>query len=394
MSHELINRSPDLARLRKEGYDIEIKSACLLMKVPYVNAKREVTWGTLVSKLTLAGDVTTKPGDHVAYFIGSYPCRADGVEITQIKNASAKIVLGNDMVADHTFSAKPQPSGFYEDYYAKMTTYAAILSVHAQAIDPTVTAKTFAVIEAGENDSVFNYLDTASTRAEITLATQKLEMDKIAIIGLGGTGSYVLDLVAKTPVKEIHLYDGDTFLQHNAFRCPGAPSTEELRQKQLKTTYLKAIYSKMHRGIIDHGRAISIDNADELCEMRFVFICIDSGRIKKLIIEKLERFGIPFVDVGMGIYLTDDALGGILRVTTSTPSYREHVRDKNRVSFADAAGENEYDRNIQISDLNALNAAWAVIKWKKIFGFYHDHAMEHYSAYAIGGNKLVNEDRP
>jgi hypothetical protein len=32
----------------------------------------------------------------------------------------------------------------------------------------------------------------------------------------------VLDFTAKTHVKEIHLFDGDTFFQHNAFRAPGA----------------------------------------------------------------------------------------------------------------------------------------------------------------------------
>ena len=37
--------------------------------------------------------------------------------------------------------------------------------------------------------------------------------------------------------------------------------------------------------------------------MDFVFVCVDSGEAKKLIIEKLEEFDIPFVDVGMGVRL-------------------------------------------------------------------------------------------
>jgi tRNA A37 threonylcarbamoyladenosine dehydratase len=37
--------------------------------------------------------------------------------------------------------------------------------------------------------------------------TAKLEGKKIAIVGVGCTGSYILDLVAKTPVSEIHMYD-------------------------------------------------------------------------------------------------------------------------------------------------------------------------------------------
>jgi predicted alpha/beta superfamily hydrolase len=97
--------------------------------------------------------------------------------------------------------------------------------------------------------------------------------------------------------------------------------------------------------------------------------------------------------VGLGVYLTGDSLGGIVRITTSTPKQREHVRAKSRISFSAGDGNNEYDRNIQIADLNALNAALAVIKWKKLFGFYHDFENEHHSAYTIDGNKLVNEDQ-
>ena len=52
--------------------------------------------------------------------------------------------------------------------------------------------------------------------------TRKLSLKNVAIVGLGGTGSYVLDLVAKTPVRQIHLDDGDMFLQHNAFGSPSA----------------------------------------------------------------------------------------------------------------------------------------------------------------------------
>ena len=40
------------------------------------------------------------------------------------------------------------------------------------------------------------------------------------------------------------------------------------------------------------------------------------------------------------------------------------------MSFEDTPGDDDYNRNIQIADLNALNAAFAVIKWKKLFGFY------------------------
>jgi hypothetical protein len=80
------------------------------------------------------------------------------------------------------------------------------------------------IVIKSTDDSVFRHIDTASARAHIVAITEKLKVSKIAIVGVGGTGSYVLDHVARTPVREIDLFDRDHFLQHNAFRSPGAPS--------------------------------------------------------------------------------------------------------------------------------------------------------------------------
>lgn len=394
MSQQPISRSADLKKLRDEGYDLEIRSGCLLVKdVPYVNSRKEVKCGVLIMKLVLADNETSRPDDHVAYFTGDHPCYEDGAEIIKIKHGSGEHSLADGVVIQHSFSAKPKPNDFYPDYHAKVTTYVAILSGPAWRIDSTATAKTFPFIELEkDSEEPFNYIDTASSRAEIVAVTKKMALKKVAIVGLGGTGSYVLDLVAKTPVREIHIYDGDTFLQHNAFRSPGAPSGDDLRAKQPKATYFKNLYAKMHRGIVDHAIYVDSENLEELRNMDFVFLCLDKGSAKNVIVEKLEEFNLPFTDVGMGIQLNDEALGGIVRITTSTATMRNHFRS--RVSFADGMGDNEYGHNIQIADLNALNASLAVIKWKKLFGFYRDLKTEHHSQFSIDGNLLLNEDRP
>jgi hypothetical protein len=344
-------------------------------------------------KLVLADDETARPDDHVAYFSGDYPCHEDGTEIVKIKHVSGERSLAEGVAIQHSFSAKPKPDNAYPDYYTKVKTYVDILSGPAWRLDHTATARTFPFIEA-EKDSnePFNYEDTASSRAEIVAVTTKLRLMKLAIVGMGGTGSYVLDLVTKTPVREIHLYDGDVFLQHNAFRSPGAPSGDELRAKLPKVTYFKNLYSRMHRGIHDHAVYVDAGNVNELGDMDFVFLCLDKGSAKRAIVEKLEELNLPFLDVGMGIHLSNGSLGGIVRVTTSTEKKRDHLRG--RVSFGDAAAANEYDRNIQIADLNALNAALAVVKWKKVFGFYRDLKSEHHCQFSIDGNLLLNDDRP
>lgn len=41
---------------------------------------------------------------------------------------------------------------------------------------------------------------------------------------------------------------------------------------------------------------------------------------------------------------------------------------------------------------NALNAAFAVIKWKKLFGFYADNEGEHFSTYTVDGNLLTSDE--
>lgn len=391
MSQRLISLSSDLKQLQEEGHDVEIRHGYLLVKdVPYVNSKREVKRGILVSELTMAGDRTAAPSTHVAKFAGEYPCNKDGAELGQIRHGGGE-QLGENLKVDWSFSSKPVGTGAYRDYYHKMTSYVAIFLSHAQAIDPTATAQTHPVVTATEEESVFKYLDTASSRAGINMATKKLEISKVAIIGIGGTGSYVLDLVAKTPVKEIHLFDGDDFLSHNAFRAPSAASVDELRAKPKKVAYFKDLYSKMRRGIVDHGYYIDASNVDELQGLDFVFLCIDAGSSKKLIVEKLESFGIRFVDVGMGVELVDDSLRGALRVTGSSPERRDHLRQ--RVSLADAGVNEDYDTNIQVADLNSLNAALAVVKWKKMLGFYLDFEKEFNSTYAIDGNALVSDDQ-
>ena len=55
-------------------------------------------------------------------------------------------------------------------------------------------------------------------------------------------------------------------------------------------------------------------------------------------------------------------------------------------------GQGEYERNIQMAELNALNAALAVIKWKKIRGIYQDICKEGDAGYIVDGNKIINRD--
>ena len=163
MSHELINRNADLKQLRDEGYEVEISNGYLIINhVPYVNGNKQVAYGTIVSTLNLAGDSTVKPNDHVALWVGDYPCDFKGSQLTNLVNQPVNNTIRNGLVATHSFSHKPQ--GGYDNYYQKMTQYVQILENEAHALDPKVTARTFSPIALPEEESVFCYVDTASSR--------------------------------------------------------------------------------------------------------------------------------------------------------------------------------------------------------------------------------------
>ena len=197
--------------------------------------------------------------------------------------------------------------------------------------------------------------------------------------------------VAKTWVREIHLYDDDRFLQHNAFRSPGPVGIEELEGGPSKAEYHKGRYARMRRGVVCHNRRISVDSVKELAKFDTIFLCIDGDTIKKAIIELCEEVGSVCIDTGMGVYRENDKLGGILRTTISAPNQRDHIQEHSRIDMAGGDG-GEYERNIQMAELNALNAALAVIKWKKVRGIYQDLVGEGDSGYIIDGNRIINRD--
>lgn len=241
------------------------------------------------------------------------------------------------------------------------------------------------------NREIFKYPDTNSSRAKIDFLNRKFKGQKIAIIGMGGTGSYILDLVSKTPVDEIHIYDGDIFQIHNAFRAPGAISADkfELDANLSKVNYYFDIYSKMHNGIIPHSKYVTEENLGEFRNIDYTFISVDKNKVRSMLVRELLKMNRTFIDVGMGVNMLEDSLLGSIRVTAGTEKFNKHL--EYRIG-SEESDENDYATNIQIADLNCLNAVLAVIKWKKLFGFYQDLKEEHNILFFINTNKLLNED--
>lgn len=386
----LVDRSEDLRRLVEEGFDVEVRDGNLLVHhVPYVTSSGAVDFGTLVSELTTDGEKAVQPGSHDIRFAGGVPHDHQGGKVTIVIDESPHD-FGGGLVASCRLSGK-RGGQHPPDYYVKISTYVQALGRYARAIDPYASHTDYPVRESAPDESVFLYHDSATSRSGLSAVTERLKLGRVAIVGLGGTGSYILDLVAKTPVSEIHLFDDDELLAHNAFRAPGAASLDELVVRPKKVDYFVSVYGVMRRGLVPHASRVDGENIAELQGMDFVFVAIDAGPSKKVILENLKEWSVPFVDCGMGLHRVGNSLRGTVRTTAGSPGRFDHI--ESRVSYADVMAD-EYDMNLQTADLNMFNATMAVMRWKKYFGYYEDSRNEHNSLFNVSSNMLVNGEEP
>ena len=208
----------------KRGYAVAVDSNHLVVRdIPYLDGEGRLQWGALVAKLEFIDKLRVTQDDHQVYFAGSVPHGMDGEPIPNLAGGPTTIALSeacSDVVVQRSFSNKPKATGRFEDFFQKIESYVAIISgpaMEAHGVNPY----SFRSVEEAPADSVFKFHDTLTTRAEISDLAAKFKDDVIAIIGLGGTGAYVLDFLARTPVREIRAFDLDPYHVHNAFRSPG-----------------------------------------------------------------------------------------------------------------------------------------------------------------------------
>jgi hypothetical protein len=227
-------------------------------------------------------------------------------------------------------------------------------------------------------------------RAEITDLSAKFKNEVVALIGLGGSGAYLLDFLIKTPVREIRAYDGDVYHVHTAFRSPGRVGVAEFDQK--KADVYRERYDNFRTGLSFHPKYLDASCASELDGVTFAFVCVDRGSARAEIIDVLLAKGIPFIDVGMNLKRRQEQLTGMARMTYFSAEHGARVRDKGIVELKDHP-DDEYRTTIQIAELNALNAALAIIKYKQLRGFYLEENSLYYLLFGINDLTISGTDK-
>lgn len=363
MSTSPFARDASTRRLLDEDYCLTFVGNHLVVEhVPYATTEKVVAYGRLALPVVFSGDtVQDESGDHRIWFVGSQPCDENGQPLAGPQPEAHGITP--DLAATFMISSKPRLGSVFANMYDKVTSYVRVLSHPANALDSTATARPGSGWTEIPDNLPFVYRDTGTARAGTALLNAKFRGERVGIIGLGGTGGYILDQVAKTWVDKITLFDGDVLDNHNAFRAPGAASVDELNERPNKAVYFADLYSRMHTGITAHAEFITEDNLDLLAGCTFVFMAAADAEDKPVILQWLSDRGIPCIEVGMGVRDEDGKLSGLLAVVNR---FDHEPVDETPV----VGGANEYHRNIQTADLNALNAMLAVIEWKKYMGYY------------------------
>ena len=221
----------------------------------------------------------------------------------------------------------------------------------------------------------FKIPNTFEARAAIGPVQERIRAQRIGIIGLGGTGAYVLDLVAKTPVMEIHLLDSDHVEWHNFMRAPGAPTAEEIESipkgRLRKVDYYYSKYASLREGL--HPHDIRVDSPSMFGEflsahpIDYAFVCIDqltegdSAR-QDVVYCALSAAAVPFIDSGVSITVEDSAVRGA--VTTSAYDAGS-VAWKDAIPNARVEGNVPGYHNVQLPEVNALAASLAVMEWRR-----------------------------
>jgi len=369
MLHSLASHNQDISRLIEKGYAISVDSNYLVVRdIPYLDNNGALQTGAIVSKLTALDGERVGMEDHQIFFCGSHPHELNGTPIRNLGGGPVNLTLKSaDLKVERSFSNKPA-SGVYKDWFEKIDNYVTLFSGPAIAKYSTATPYTFRVIEE-ESDSVFYFRDTLTSRAEIGDLALKFKDEVIAIIGLGGTGSYILDFMSKTPVKAIKGFDGDEYHVHNAYRSPGKLDKQELDQKKAEV-YQKR-YENFRANVDIQAKYILSDSEHDLTGVTFAFVCVDKGGARAEIFNLLLKMNIPFIDVGMGLDRSRGAISGTLRTTFYSTELAKETISKRWAPMQDNP-DDIYKTNIQIAELNALNACLAVIRYKQLRGFYLD----------------------
>lgn len=144
---------------------------------------------------------------------------------------------------------------------------------------------------------------------------RKIETAVAGIVGLGGTGSLVLQMLSRIGVSQFVLVDPDTIEESNLSRLPYATPADVGKKKvKVASAHLK----KVNRNAVVTAVPGAVENQkDAVRSCSVIFSCVDNDLARLTLNEIALRYFIPLIDTGTEIFVTGDKveeMGGQVRV--------------------------------------------------------------------------------
>ena len=131
-------------------------------------------------------------------------------------------------------------------------------------------------------------------------AVARLATARVAVFGVGGVGGYVVEVLARSGIGEIHLFDGDVVAESNLNRQIIALRDTLGRSKvEVTAERVQAIKPACH--VVAHHIFYLPECADEVDLSGFDYVadCVDTVAAKAELVRRCQRLGVPLI-VSMG----------------------------------------------------------------------------------------------
>ena len=214
-----------------------------------------------------------------------------------------------------------------------------------------------------------------------SLATQ----ERVAIIGLGGVGAWIADIVVKADPREVHGWDHDCIEPKNILRMPGGLDPN-VWTGRTKADWFQETYSLIHTNVHGHNVRVLLENVQEVIGgTTFAFVAVDEADDRMMICEVLAKAGIPFVVAGLSLVRKDKQVKISMRIVTAhvgVPSWREAIPQVGQ------AGQDDYG-SLELPDVYSMTAGLAVQSWRKVRGQFWQEQREECLDYSASSQSII-----
>ena len=139
----------------------------------------------------------------------------------------------------------------------------------------------------------------------------RLRETRAAVVGCGGTGSFIAHELAHLGVGKLLLIDHDTVDTSNLNRLMGTtPADVGLPKVEVARKSVSAINPAMTVETIV-GDAVNATVAGKLCEVDFIFGCTDSMASRAVINAIAYQYLIPVIDMGVAINVREGRIASV-----------------------------------------------------------------------------------